>query len=98
MQSYSLTQLSKETKTSLNAASILSAIIKTDLANEVEYVSTSGSGEIKKFVQLSDSGLRYGENRATIHEFKTEPRFYAKTFPELLASIILQLDAEVKAL
>lgn len=94
----SLTNLVKDTGISLNAATLLAAIIKTPLAETVEYISTSGSGEIKKFVRLTDAGLKFGINRPGIHEFKTEVRFYAHTFRDFLDVIHQHIGDEISGL
>lgn len=92
----SLTGLVKTTGISLNAASINQALIKAGLAEEVEYASTSGSGEIKKYVRLT--GTEYGINRATMHEFRTEMRFYPNRFPDLLRAVARQITTEAESL
>lgn len=95
MKAESLTVLVKQSGVSLNAATILAAIRHTDLVEEVEYVSTSGSGEIKSFLRLTDAGLAFGVNKDGAHEIKTEARFFAETFPGLLRVIIQRLGEEV---
>ena len=98
MKPDSLTNLVKDKGISLNAASLLAAIVKTPLAEIAEYVSTTGSGEIKKFVRLTDAGLKYGINRTGVHEFKTEVRFYPHTFHEFLAVVHEYIGREIAAL
>lgn len=68
----------------IDAASLLDLLCAAHLATWAEYVSTTGSGEIKKYRVLTESGLRYGVNASTAHPSRTECRFYADTFPALL--------------
>lgn len=98
MKPESLTTLVKMSNTSANAASILSALRKSGHAKEVEYPSTTGSGEIKTFTSLTDQGLAFGINRSTDHPFKTEARFYPDKFPALLAVVATQIKAEAEKL
>ncbi len=98
MKPTSLTELIKQTGVSLNANTILTAIKKTDLVEEVEYLSSTGSGEIKTFLRLTESGLKFGMNRILRGDVKTEPRFYFETFPQLLRVIVDQIDSEVRGL
>lgn len=98
MKAESLTNLVKDTKISLNAASLLAALVRTEFAETVEYPSTTGSGEIKSFVRLTESGLRFGVNAPRMHEFRTDPRFFAETFPELLRVVHLQIGREINSI
>lgn len=98
MKAESLTSLVKDAGISLNAASLLTALVRTELAETVEYPSTTGSGEIKTFVRLTEAGLKYGVNKSTMHEFKTDPRFFAETFPKLLRVVHLQIEHEINSL
>lgn len=98
MKPESLTTLVKMTNTSANAASILCALRKSGLAKEVEYPSTTGSGEIKTFTSLTEDGLAFGINRSTDHPFKTEARFFPEKFPALLAAVAAQIKTEADEL
>lgn len=98
MKVESLTNLVKDTGISLNAASLLAAIVRTHIAETVEYPSTTGSGEIKTYVRLTEDGLQYGINRKGAHEFKTEPRFYPHTFRELLLVIHEHMGREIEGI
>ncbi len=70
-----------ENKLPMDAASFYKSLILTGAMKDVEYASTTGSGEMKSFVQLTDQGLEYGENKASgWHELKTEPKFYEHQF------------------
>lgn len=76
--------LLQEINSPLNAASFLAGLALSGLAEQCEYLSTTGSGEKKHFLQLTESGLAYGINQSNpMHKFKTEPRFWSESFPQL---------------
>ncbi|MDP3876277.1 MAG: hypothetical protein Q8Q50_04785 [Methylobacter sp.] len=94
----SLTSLVKLFDVSLSANTIGSALLKAGVLREVSYLSTTGSGEEKHFREIPPAFLEFGVNRRTVHEFKTEPRFYAERFPELMIIVMKQLESEILAL
>jgi len=88
MAFYTLKKLVQFYDVSLNPATINLAMKRMGLTKDIEYISTTGSGEIKTFVAFTDKGEKYGFNRSGgFHPFKTECRFYAETFPELIVEI-----------
>lgn len=97
MKPESLTTLLKISGSSLNAAAMFNALLRTGHGQIVEYESTTGSGEVKSFFALTESGLAYGTNRSTLHEFKTEARFYPDKFRELLIIVAQAILAEAEA-
>lgn len=97
MKPESLTTLLKLSNCSLNAACIYSALRKTGHAEMIEYPSTTGSGEIKSYLSLTEAGEAFGLNRGTMHDFKTEARFYPQKFGALLAIVAAQIAAEARA-
>ncbi len=68
----------------LDATSFYALLELAGMIEWQEYLSTTGSGEIKRFRRLNRAGLNYGINAPTAHEFRTECRFYAENFPDLL--------------
>ncbi len=94
VESVAITRLLKAHDLSLNAATIYIALIRAGILREVEYVSSSGSGEIKKFRQLTEKGIQYGENVETVSEIRTEPRFYPERFPKLFSMATDQIKKE----
>lgn len=65
----------------LDANSFYKGLTLSGAMHEVEYLSTSGSGEVKNFWQFTSEGERFGENKKNhFHEFKTEPRFFEAVF------------------
>lgn len=81
---------------SLNPASIHNALVNAGVMRTVSYLSTTGSGEEKTFKEIVPDYLHLGINRRSMHEFKTEPRFYIDSFPQLLAIVVRQIHQELK--
>ncbi|WFP48532.1 hypothetical protein PL263_10445 [Methylomonas sp. EFPC3] len=80
---------------SLNPSSIGKALVNTGVMREISYLSTTGSGEEKQFKEIVPDYLEFGVNRKTMHEFKTEPRFYIDKFPQLLEIAVKQIQLEL---
>lgn len=80
---------------SLNPASIYIALIKAGVIREVGYLSTTGSGEEKYFREISPDYMDFGINRKTMHEFRTEPRFYVDRFFIVLGFAVKQIQDEL---
>jgi hypothetical protein len=76
--------LLEEHSSPLNSASLFDALLLAGLLEEKKYVSSTGSGEIKSYMSLTDEGQRYGVNRISKYSEKTELRFYPSTFKALL--------------
>lgn len=92
-----LTALLEEYSCSMDASSIMKVMMRYGLADDAEYVSTTGSGEIKRFRRLIDEGLNYGVNEASpVHDIKTTPKFYVDTFPSLISLVIGYLHKELE--
>ncbi|MCE0459976.1 hypothetical protein [Pseudomonas uvaldensis] len=98
MEIKTLKSLLAEHGVSFDANTIMNALIKAGHAENHEYPSTTGSGVMKSFKRLTEAGERFGANKSTMHPFKTEPRFYAETFTELLQVVVSQLQHEVSSL
>lgn len=92
----SATELLKAHDSSLNAASFNTAAEKAGILRKVNYESTTGSGQIKSFYAITDDFSKYGVNEGRPHEFKTAPRFFIESFPELLIMVCDQLVREIK--
>lgn len=58
-----------------------------------EYVSTSGSGEIKRLRRFTDAGLRFGVNDPTPHPFMTHCKLYRSNLGELMRLLAAALNA-----
>lgn len=91
----SATKLLKQLEVPLDAASFLAGMELAGLLEERQYVSSSGSGEVKRYKALTDTGLAYGVNAKTLSPEKTEVRFYGETFPQVLLCSIEALRARV---
>lgn len=90
-----LTALLDEYSCSLDANSIMRVMMKYGLAEDAEYISTTGSGEVKRFRRLTDEGLNYGINEASSgHDIKTSPKFYVDTFHTLISLVVSFLQKE----
>ncbi|MCO7516442.1 hypothetical protein NJF44_15575 [Pseudomonas guariconensis] len=93
-----LKSLIAEYGVSFDANTILNALINSGHVKNEEYPSTTGSGVMKSFKRLTTAGEQYGVNKSTMHPFKTEPRFFDETFPQLLKVVVDQLHSEVAQL
>ena len=68
----------------LDATSFFNGLELSGIVARVEYLSTTGSGEVKQFVKIDDGHLNIGQNKKTMHEFKTEARFFRDGFEPLV--------------
>lgn len=92
----SATKLLKQLEVPLDAVSLLAGLELAGLLEERQYVSSSGSGEVKRYKALTDAGLAYGVNAKTLSPEKTEVRFYEETFPQVLLCSIEALTERVR--
>lgn len=83
---------------SLRPDTIGAALVRVGVLREVSYLSTTGSGKEKSFREISPDFLEFGVNRLTMHEFKTEPRFYLNRFPDLVGIVTDQLVKEAQGM
>jgi len=72
----------------INAASLLALAEVAGLVTDAEYLSSSGSGEIKTCRKLTDEGLRYGINLEGFRSAATDIRLYPESFREFYARCI----------
>lgn len=91
-----ITNLLKDTGSSLHPSTVNQIMLKAGLAEMAEYLSTTGSGEVKSFLKLNEAGGRFGENKWTAHPIKTSVRLYPEQFPELLALVLQGLVSELE--
>lgn len=76
----------------LDATTLNNSLVLAGLMRITRYESTSGSGEIKYFMELTEEGLKLGRNKPSgWHEFKTEPLFYEGSFSEAYCIAIVAL-------
>lgn len=94
-KSDTLTNLLKIAGISLHPATINLALLKTGNAEMAEYLSTTGSGEVKTFLRLTEAGMQFGENGWSSHPIKTSVRIYTSSFPELIRITMNELNDEV---
>lgn len=99
MQAKPLKSLIADHGVSFDAATIMNALVKTGHAEVFQYASTTGNGVMKSFKRLTDQAEHLGVNKASMgHPFKTEPKFFAETFADLLDVVVRQLQDETAAL
>lgn len=99
MQAKTLKSLIAEHGVSFDAATIMNALVKTGHAEVFQYPSTTGNGVMKSFKRLTVQSEHLGINKASMgHPFKTEPKFYAEAFTDLLNVVVSQLREETAAL
>jgi hypothetical protein len=68
----------------LDEVSFLSCLLECGYIEEREYISTTGTGEIKNFIAISENHPDIGMNlKNNFHPIKTEPRFYEDRFIDL---------------
>ncbi|MGP5283841.1 hypothetical protein ACTXNJ_21945 [Pseudomonas helleri] len=81
---------------SFDASTIMNALLKAGYAETFEYLSSTGSGELKSFRKLTVEGERFGVNKKSFGpSVKTDARFFESSFPELLSVVVKQLNKEV---
>ena len=74
------------------------ALERIGILEKIRYRSTTGS-EVEKFYHaLTTAGQKYGINQSTMHEFRTEPRYFVETFPELMSLVVERIAADVARL
>lgn len=76
----------EETGSPMDAATLFKALEAAGLMEQRTYLSSTGSGEVKRFWAFTNAGAAIGENQPTISPTKTEPRFFVSTFPQALLS------------
>lgn len=78
------TALLKGVNAPLDAGTFMRGLALAGLAVECEYLSSSGSGVVKRYWSLTEAGLAYGQNIKTISPVRTEPRFDPDRFTGLV--------------
>ncbi|WP_104422748.1 hypothetical protein [Methylobacter tundripaludum] len=68
----------------MDSATLFKALSIAGLVEQLTYLSSTGSGEIKKYWAFTPSGLKYGVNQSTMSPTKTELRFYDTHFSNVL--------------
>lgn len=94
----SVTAALKQEEVQLSAQTVLQLMTLASLVEEAEYLSSTGSGEIKCFTRLTDSGLKYGENKSTMSPTKTEIKIDPSKIKEILAECNGAFNAYVSQL
>lgn len=91
---YSLSQLLKMNNCGLSSLEVFRALDLLGYTENVEYVSSSGSGEIKKYRQFTNKGLEFGINKSGFNPSskKTECKFNETNFNILLLEVTEYLN------
>ena len=76
----------------VGAIEINRALIELGLLKEEEYISSSGTGEIKYYKKLTEQGLAYGRNVPSDFSEREEARFFSSAFLSLLEQASLRID------
>lgn len=71
----------------LDSASLFNAMLLAGLIEVKEYISSTGSGEIKTYRSLTESGLKYGINKRSSYSDATDLKFFPSNFNELLVLV-----------
>lgn len=80
--SLSLTDLLKQHELKISTVRANRLLLEQGILGEAERVSAA-SGKVKKYKVLTETGLQYGENRASAHSDQTSPYYYEAAFGEL---------------
>lgn len=83
-KAFSAKDLLEKHSSPLNSTSLFNGMVLAKLLEEKKYLSSTGSGEIKSYLSLTENGMKFGINRSSEYSQKTEVRFYPSTFRELL--------------
>ena len=84
---FSATELLEASDSFIDATMFFKLLEKAGYLKKVEYLSSTGTGEIKTYKSLTEMGLKYGINRGTKHPPKTECRFFKETFDDILSEV-----------
>lgn len=77
-------KLLESTGSPMDSVTLFNALERSGFVEHRAYLSSTGSGELKKYWAFTDLGLEYGVNQATMSPEKTELRFYERQFPDVL--------------
>ena len=82
----------------MDSTTLFRAFEIAGLIEKIEYISSSGSGEIKTFWAFTDKGLQFGENKPTLSPTKTNLAFYPITFHDALLAAAEVIMAHTRSL
>ncbi|MDP9928435.1 hypothetical protein [Variovorax paradoxus] len=82
----------------LNANALYAILIQMGLAEEAEYRSSTGSGEIKSYTRLTEAGLLYGRNKESGFSASTTMVFYESAFLSLYAAACQEVSGHALSL
>lgn len=86
------------TNSPMDSLTLFKALSLAGLVEQRTYLSSTGSGEVKKFWAFTDAGIHLGKNQATMSPTKTELRFHEETFPEALIAAAKAIIAHAEGM
>lgn len=95
LKHYSLSKILEMNNCYLSPVAVFKALVHLGYIENAEYMSSTGTGEIKKYRRFTDKGLTYGINKKSFNpnSTKTECRFNDYNFEILLTEITDCLNA-----
>lgn|GEM_PF-5740352 len=93
---YSVTELLEANNCYIAPVTIFKVLIELGYIEEVEYLSSTGTGELKKYRRFTDKGLEYGINSKSFRQKSesTKCKFNGYNFKQLLAEVIEHLQTK----
>ena len=98
MKTASAKELLEDIGALINANSFYKILEEMGLVEEAEYLSSTGSGEIKTYSRLTEAGIIYGGNKKNVFSAKTNLVFYKNAFPSLYAAACLAASVHADSL
>lgn len=84
MQPLPAMTLLNNTGSPMDATTLFKALEAAGLMEKINYLSSTGSGEMKQYWAFTNAGSALGVNQMTMSPMKTEPRFFITAFPQAL--------------
>jgi hypothetical protein len=85
-----ITVLLKRHDVGLSAAKANRILLAKGILEERSRPSETEPGKLRTYKALTEAGLHYGINKAQQLVNETTPRYYADTFPELVAKYLAE--------
>jgi|GEM_PF-6796398 len=67
----------------MNVGTLNNALLSCGVLESVEYLSSTGSGEVKNYLKIKDNFSHFGINTSNPFSKATEPRYFHDRFSEL---------------
>jgi len=82
-----ITALIKQHNVSISTRKLNDLLMQNAYLEERTRPSTTDPSKTKSFKALTEKGLEFGENVGNDYTDETQPRYYADSFPELVARL-----------